>query len=333
MSLDQRPKNLVLKTPTKLNLADFELSKVLGEGAFGKVKLAKDLKTGEYIALKQLNKLDIIRMKQIDHVKNENFILTSLSHPLIVKMIGLTMNARHLYIGMEFIAGGELFTYLRSVGKFSASQSAFYAGNVALMFEYLHSLNVIYRDLKPENLLINPDGYLKLTDFGFAKVVEGRTFTLCGTPEYLAPEILLNKGYGKGVDWWTLGILLYEMIAGIDPFNDSDPMGIYQKILRGRILFSKTFNKNARSLIKHLLIADLSKRYGNLKRAAQDIKNHRFFDIINWKLMLQKKIVAPYIPKVKSMNDTSNFRTLGIAADKDTPEINPAKDPFLSWCG
>jgi len=331
--LDRRPKNLVLKTPTKLNLADFELSKVLGEGAFGKVKLAKDLKTGEYIALKQLNKLDIIRMKQIDHVKNENFILTSLSHPLIVKMIGLTMNARHLYIGMEFIAGGELFTYLRSVGKFSASQSAFYAGNVALMFEYLHSLNVIYRDLKPENLLINPDGYLKLTDFGFAKVVEGRTFTLCGTPEYLAPEILLNKGYGKGVDWWTLGILLYEMIAGIDPFNDSDPMGIYQKILRGRILFSKTFNKNARSLIKHLLIADLSKRYGNLKRAAQDIKNHRFFDIINWKLMLQKKIVAPYIPKVKSMNDTSNFRTLGIAADKDTPEINPAKDPFLSWCG
>ena len=333
MSLDQRPTNLVLKTPTKLKLSDFELSKVLGEGAFGKVKLAKDLTTGKYIALKQLNKLDIIRMKQIDHVKNENFILTSLSHPLIVKMIGLTMNARHLYIGMEFIAGGELFTYLRTVGKFSASQSAFYAGNVTLMFEYLHSLNVIYRDLKPENLLINPDGYLKLTDFGFAKVVEGRTFTLCGTPEYLAPEILLNKGYGKGVDWWTLGILLYEMISGIDPFNDSDPMGIYQKILRGRILFSKTFNKNARSLIKHLLIADLSKRYGNLKRAAQDIKNHRFFDIINWKLMLQKKIVAPYIPKVKSVSDTSNFRTLGIAADKDTPEINPAKDPFLSWCG
>jgi len=121
------------------------------------------------------------------------------------------------------------------------------------MFEYLHSKNVIYRDLKPENLLIAGDGYLKLTDFGFAKIVEGRTYTLCGTPEYLAPEILKNKGHGKGVDWWTLGVLLYEMIAGIDPFNDDDPMGIYQKILRGRVKFPRKFNKDARSLVKHLL--------------------------------------------------------------------------------
>ena len=331
MSLDQKPKSLVVSTPIKLDFKDFELLQILGEGAFGKVKLAKNKKTGEYIAIKQLKKLEIIKMKQIDHVKNENFILCSLEHPLLVKMTGMTQDSRYLYIGMEYIAGGELFTYLRKVGKFSASQSAFYAGNVALMFEYLHSQNVIYRDLKPENLLINPDGYLKLTDFGFAKVVEGRTFTLCGTPEYLAPEILLNKGYGKGVDWWTLGILLYEMIAGIDPFNDSDPMGIYQKILRGRILFPKTFNKDARSLVKHLLVADLSKRYGNLKRASQDVKNHRFFDIINWKLMLQKKIVAPYIPKVKSVSDTSNFKVGNIGKDKDVPEINPAKDPFLAW--
>ena len=112
------------------------------------------------------------------------------------------------------------------------------------MFEYLHSKNIVYRDLKPENILIAVDGYLKLTDFGFAKfLTDGRTYTLCGTPEYLAPEILLNKGHGKPVDWWTLGILIYEMLAGIDPFNDEDPMGIYQKILKGKIKFPKDFDK------------------------------------------------------------------------------------------
>merc|ERR1711862_503283 len=136
------------------------------------------------------------------------------------------------------------------------------------MFEYLHSKNVIYRDLKPENILIANDGYLKLSDFGFAKICEGRTYTLCGTPEYICPEILLNKGHAKAVDWWTLGILIYELIAGIDPFTDPDPMNIYRKVLSGRIVFPKGFDKNAKSLVKHLVVADLSKRYGNLKNKA-----------------------------------------------------------------
>ena len=120
----------------------------------------------------------------------------------------------------------------------------FYAANVVLCFEYLHLKNIIYRDLKPENLIIAGDGYLKLIDFGFAKVLnEGRTFTICGTPEYIAPEIILNQGHGKAVDWWTLGILIYEMHTGIDPFNDEDPMGIYKNILRGRINFPTLFEK------------------------------------------------------------------------------------------
>ncbi len=167
------------------------------------------------------------------------------------------------------------------------------------MFEYLHSKNIVYRDLKPENILIKEDGYLKLTDFGFAKYVEGRTYTLCGTPEYLAPEILLNKGHGKPVDWWCLGILLYEMLAGfnflpkvslskigIDPFNDEDPMAIYQKILKGKVKFPRNFDRGAKSLVKHLLVADLTKRFGNLKGGAKDIKNHRFYKKLQWDSLL-----------------------------------------------
>ena len=158
------------------------------------------------------------------------------------------------------------------------------------MFEYLHSKNIIYRDLKPENILIDRQGYLKLTDFGFAKICEGRTYTLCGTPEYLAPEILLNKGHGKPVDWWTFGVLLYEMLAGIDPFNDEDPMLIYQKILKGKVRFPSSFNSNAKSLVKHLLEHDLSKRYGNLKGGVNDIKNHRFFKNVDWNALLKYKV-------------------------------------------
>jgi serine/threonine protein kinase len=156
---------------------------------------------------------------------------------------------------------------------------------VAAIFEYMHAMNIVYRDLKPENLLINADGYLKLTDFGFAKVVLNRTYTLCGTPEYIAPEILLNKGHGKPVDWWALGILIYEMNHGIDPFTADDPMQIYQNILSGKIRFSSSFDSDAKSLVRHLVEHDLSKRYGNLKNGVDDVKKHRYFKQIDWKLL------------------------------------------------
>lgn len=198
------------------------------------------------------------------------------------------------------------------------------------MFEYLHKQNIIYRDLKPENLLISADGYLKLTDFGFAKVVEGRTYTLCGTPEYLAPEILLNKGHGKAVDWWTLGILIYEMNAGIDPFTDDDPMIIYQKILKGKVKFPRNFDKNAKSLVKHLLVADLSKRYGNLKNGANDIKNHRWFGNMDWNALEAKKLPAPYKPIVSSESDTRNF-THYPESDTTSQPLKQSEDPFWSW--
>lgn len=316
----------------KVKLTDYEVLQTLGTGSFGRVRLAKNKSNSKYFALKILKKAEIIRLKQVDHVISENSILASIKHPFIVNMEGFTQDDRYLYFVLEYVPGGELFTYLRNVGRLENQHAAFYAAQISLIFEYLQSKNVVYRDLKPENLLIGEDGYLRLTDFGFAKVLEGggRTYTLCGTPEYLAPEILLNKGHGKPVDWWTLGILVYEMLVGIDPFSDEDPMAIYQKILKGKIKFPKDFDNDAKSIVKHLLEADVSKRYGNLKNGAGDVKNHRWFTNINWQMILDKKMPSPYKPLVRSANDTSNFPSY---PDSDTlsPPLKPSDDPFLLW--
>jgi len=319
-----------LRAPKKLRLSDYEIKQTLGTGSFGRVKLARNKQNGKFYAIKILKKAEIIRLKQVDHVLSENSILASISHPFLVYMEGFAQDERYIYLMLEFVPGGELFTYLRGVGRLETHHAIFYGSQVALMFEYLHSKNIIYRDLKPENLLITVDGYLKLTDFGFAKVVEGRTYTLCGTPEYLAPEILLNKGHGKPVDWWTLGIFIYEMLAGIDPFTDEDPMAIYQKILKGKIKFPRNFDKDGKSLVKHLLVADLSKRYGNLKNGANDIKNHRWFKEVNWEALVQKKLPSPYKPTVKSADDVSNFSSYP-DSETESPAIKPNDDPFLDW--
>ena len=258
--------------------------------------------------------------------------MKQLDHPFIVNMRGSFQDERYIYIVMECIGGGELFTHLRKARRFTDEQSKFYGAQIAAVFQYIHSRNIIHRDLKPENILIDRDGYCKLTDFGFAKVVEPgeRTFTLCGTPEYIAPEVLLNKGHGRAVDWWTLGILIFEMIAGQPPFCDDDPMGIYQKILAGKIDYPKSMDKYAKDLIKNLLVADLSKRYGTLKGGPNDIIKHKWFSSISFDKLMSKTIAAPYKPVMKDENDTSNFDA--IEEESDTPPPVPASaDPFIDW--
>ena len=273
------------KKKMRIKVKDYEKLKTVGLGSYGRVRLCKNKKTGNIFVMKILKKNDIIKQKQVDHVYSEFNILTMLKHPFIVQLFGYNFeDPKYIYFIMEYIQGGELFTLLRTKGTFPVPQTKFYIAHIITIFEYLHSKNIVYRDLKPENILINKNGYLKLTDFGFAKQLENeKTYTLCGTPEYLAPEIILNKGHGKAVDWWTLGILLYEMLVGIDPFSDDDPMKTYQKILKGKINFPKTINKDAKSLIKHLLTQDTSKRYGCLKNGVKDILNHRFFEGFDWK--------------------------------------------------
>ena len=313
-----------------MKLSDYEIGETLGTGSFGRVRISKNKKTNEYVAMKIMKKVEILKSKQADHIANEIKILSMIDHPFVIKFDGFTQDEKYLYLALELINGGELFTYLRGVGSFPVDQARVYIAQIISIFEYLHSKNIIYRDLKPENILIHKSGYLKLTDFGFAKIVEGRTYTLCGTPEYLAPEIILNKGHGKPVDWWTCGILLYEMIAGIDPFSDDDPMMVYQKILKGKIKFPSGFDSNAKSLVKHLLESDLTKRYGNLKGGVKDIKGHRFFKELNWEKLINMELTPPYIPKVKSASDISNFSSY---PDSDTPcpSIKKSEDPFLDW--
>lgn len=314
----------------KIAIEDYQIKQTVGTGSFGRVKLVFHLKENRFYALKILKKAEIMKLKQVDHILSEISILDLIEHPFLVKMTGITQNDRNLYIMMEYVQGGELFTYLRTVQSLKNEDAFFYAAQVVLMFEYLHTKNIVYRDLKPENLLIDAHGYLKLTDFGFAKIIEGRTYTLCGTPEYLAPEILLQKGHGRPVDWWCLGILVYEMLVGIDPFSDEEPMTVYQNILKGKIKFPSNFNSDAKSLVKHLLVADLGKRYGNLKGGVNDIKEHRWFNNCDWVKLVGKELKAPFLPRIKGDGDTSNFSQY-----PDSPDLPRAlkanEDPFLNW--
>lgn len=331
MQIKHRSLKLIISMESpSLNLTEFEIKHTLGVGTFGRVRLALKKSTGEFFAIKILKKSEIIRLRQIDHIHNEFIILKKLHHPFIVNFYGMAQDNRNLFMCLELGQGGELFTYLRGVGRLEANHGMVYAAQVISIFEYMHDLNVVYRDLKPENILIANDGYLKLTDFGFAKEVTGRTYTLCGTPGYLAPEILLNKGHGKPVDWWTFGILLYEMLAGMDPFSDDDPMNIYQKILKGRVKFPRSFNANAKSLVKHLLVANLSKRYGNLKNGVNDIKQHRFFAGLDWQRLISKDIPMPYVPIIRDVGDCSHFG--GYPDSPSMPSrVQPIDDPFLRW--
>ncbi|KAM3624026.1 uncharacterized protein V6R79_018247 [Siganus canaliculatus] len=255
-------------------LEQFERLKTLGTGSFGRVMLVRHRETGQHYAMKILN-------KQKDNT--------------------------NLYMVMEYVPGGEMFSHLRRIGRFSEPHARFYAAQIVLTFEYLHALDLIYRDLKPENLLIDQQGYIQVTDFGFAKRVKGRTWTLCGTPEYLAPEIILSKGYNKAVDWWALGVLVYEMAAGYPPFFADQPIQIYEKIVSGKVRFPSHFSSDLKDLLRNLLQVDLTKRYGNLKNGVNDIKGHKWFATTDWIAIYQKKVEAPFVPKFKGPGDTSNF--------------------------
>ncbi|KAG0298291.1 hypothetical protein BGZ98_000256 [Dissophora globulifera] len=312
-------------------LADFELLETLGTGTFGRVYLAKFRHDHTFYAMKVLKKTEVVRLKQVEHINSEKQILSQVHFPFIVNLFTTFQDDRNLYMLLEYVIGGELFSHLRRAGRFTNDMTRFYAAEIVLAIEYLHSMDIIYRDLKPENLLLDSTGHVKITDFGFAKRVEDRTWTLCGTPEYLAPEIIQSKGHGKAVDWWALGILIFEMLAGYPPFFDDNPFGIYEKILAGRIYFPAHIDPTAKDLIKKLLTADRTKRLGNLKDGSDDIKNHKWFRGVDWEGLYNRTVTAPIVPPYVHPGDTGNFENYPEVVDDDATQGDPYRSLFANF--
>ncbi|KAG5892938.1 hypothetical protein JTB14_014993 [Gonioctena quinquepunctata] len=298
-------------TSTDEGLKDFQRIKTLGTGSFGRVFLVKRM-DGEkevFYAMKCIEKLRIMKLKQIEHTLYEKRICESIRFPFIISLDFCFKDNSYIYLIMPFISGGEMFTHLRRSRKFTEVLSRFYAAQVLLALEFLHYCDILYRDLKPENILIDEKGYLKIADLGFCKIVKGRTWTLCGTPEYIAPEIILSKGYGKAVDYWSFGVLLFEMNAGYPPFTSNDPMKVYERIIACRYKPPGGFSAELGDLIKNLLQVDLSRRFGNLRNGTQDIKNHKWFRNLDWLAIYNRQVEPPFKPAIKSIADTSNFDT------------------------
>ncbi|KAJ2613456.1 cAMP-dependent protein kinase catalytic subunit [Coemansia sp. RSA 1365] len=307
-------------------LNDFQLLHTLGTGTFGRVFLCQSRATQRYYAMKVLRKSQVVKLKQVEHINNEKSILEVSRFPFIVQLECTMQNERNLYMLMEYVPGGELFSHLRRAGRFPDDVARFYAAEIVLALDYLHSMKIIWRDTKPENILLDSAGHVKLTDFGFAKRVEGRTWTLCGTPEYLAPEIIQSKGHGKAVDWWALGILIFEMLAGYPPFYDDNPFGIYEKILEGKLVFPAFFSTASKDLIQRLLTPDVSKRLGNLQGEGREVKAHPWFAMIDWDVLVCRQVPAPIVPPHRHPGDTCNFDKYPEPPKEPAPE--PGVDPY-----
>lgn len=285
----------------KVSTDDFTVKTVIGKGAFGKVMLVEKKDSGEVFAMKEMDKEVIEKENLLEHTFAEKSILQKINHPFIVKLHYAFQTKDRLYLVLDFLAGGELFFHLGQVGRFDEWRAKFYTAEIGLAVGYLHSLDIIYRDLKPENCVLDKDGYVCLTDFGLAKTnVQGATAeTFCGTPEYLAPEFLIGGGHGKAVDWWSLGILLYEMLCGIPPFYDENVTDMYDLILKKPLEFDDAVSPAARDLLTKLLDRDPSKRM----QSVEAFKAHPFFSDLNFDDLYARRLPAPFKPDAQATNN------------------------------
>lgn len=286
---------------------NYDRIKAIGAGAYGEVFLVRDKTVFTYHAMKVVEKAIVVERKNVKHLILEKKILQSTQFPNLVSLDTAFKDNLYLYLVLPYIIGGEMFNYIQKYGPFADHLAKFYASQVVLALEYLHYCDCVHRDLKPENILIDQTGYIKLCDFGFCKVMKTKTWTLCGTPEYLAPEVILSKGYSFPVDWWACGVLIFEMVAGHPPFFASDPNKVYEKILDGGYKCPDSIIGDCKSIIKGFIQVDPMKRLGSLKGGVFDIKSHRWFLNVNWQQTLQQRLEAPFKPVQVSPGDTSNF--------------------------
>ncbi|KAI7832188.1 kinase-like domain-containing protein, partial [Gamsiella multidivaricata] len=306
----------------KISIEDFLLIKVLGKGCMGKVMLVREHKSKKLFALKAISKEWVILQREIEHTKSERDILANvaqISHPFLIKLRHSFQSNAQLFMVLDYYPGGDIATQLAKWYRFKPERCMFYAAEIVLGIEELHRQGIVYRDLKPENILLALDGHIVLTDFGLSKqfsafsasspyLAEEKTNTFCGTAEYLAPEILRAAEYSYEVDWWSLGTLLYEMMAGITPFWAENHAYMYQRVLEDALEFPPEIFQDdpyAVDFLVGLLERDPRSRLGSL--GASDVKAHPYFRMIDWEMAMQKKLPCPYIPELTSEEDLSNF--------------------------
>ncbi|GAM27189.1 hypothetical protein SAMD00019534_103640 [Acytostelium subglobosum LB1] len=311
--------SLVLVNPFKIdwrltNLADFSILSEIGAGSFGTVRLCKHNDSGIYFCLKMLNRQRITSTKQIEHILNEKNIMLSINNPFIVKLFATYKTSQYLYFMMEYVGKGELFNYIRMESQFKERTAKAIIGEIILAVEYLHQNNIIYRDLKPENILIDNYGHIKLADFGFAKKIEEKTMSMCGTIDYMAPEVMLGNGHGKAVDWWAVGIVLYELITGFPPFsldpdnNSQNNLGSFLDSVRSNqpiIEFPNTFPRACKDLVSKLLDFNPKQRIGSTNDAIE-IKSHPWFSDVNWNTLGRREGNGPFFHLASFTNHASN---------------------------
>ncbi|XP_064247650.1 LOW QUALITY PROTEIN: serine/threonine-protein kinase Sgk2 [Passer domesticus] len=322
---------------------DFDFLKVIGKGSFGKVLLAKRKCDGTFYAVKVLHKKTILKKKEQNHIMAErNVLLKNVKHPFLVGLHYSFQTSEKLYFVLDYVNGGELFFHLQRERCFREPRARFYAAEVASAIGYLHSLNIIYRDLKPENILLDCQGHIVLTDFGLCKEgmeQEETTSTFCGTPEYLAPEVLKKQPYDRTVDWWCLGAVLYEMLFGLPPFYSRDVSQMYDNILHKPLQIQGTKTVAACDILQGLLHKDQKRRLG-AKTDFLEIKSHVFFSPINWDDLYHKRITPPFNPNVAGPADLRHFdpeftQEAISASITRTPDLaassSSASDAFLGF--
>jgi len=296
-----------------IRLKDLVKFRILGVGTFGKVWLVSHKKTGAPYALKQLSKREIIGHHQVEGVLREKNIMANIKHPFVVDLVATFQDDRHLFMLIALVQGGELFSVIHTETRdgIPNGNSRFYAACILESLSHLHRRSISYRDLKPENILIDSKGYCVLVDLGFAKVVSEKTYTLCGTPEYLAPEIILSKGHDSGVDYWAFGVLIYEMLVGRSPFYSygTDQVSLFKRIVQVKYAFPPggMVTEPAQDLIQRLIVRRQANRFGCLARKDMDVRDHYWFNVIDVDKLLKKKIPAPWVPKIKDPLDASHF--------------------------